>query len=162
MILTKRGWLGYFFGSSLQKKRNFYWAMTQSMLIVRNKGRTLVLEIPLPYPPYLVQKYIDISHLSHEEIIGSLLYITDHYDNSFSSLRNKEQSVRFLSFVSFIQLLLSPTKKTTPMRKPLYYYHANRPLVSYIMSVLQFYGIYPSKQPSSAHYYSISQLSTVV
>lgn len=160
LALTKRGWLGYFFGFSLQKKLNFYWAWQDFMIIIRNKGRLLVIEIPVSMQPYLVQKSVDISHLSHDVIIGSLLYLVTHYPCSFSLLRNKELSVHFLSFISFLQNHLS---NNLPARKPLCHYHSDPSLVSYLVQILHFYGIRQSKQQQQQQsFYLLSQLSDVV
>lgn len=149
-------WLGYFFQYSLEKKKNFYWAWDSFMIVVRRQGKKtfLILEVPLKEPPYLVQKHVDITNIPHDVLINSLLFLYDHYESSPMLPRNLEHSVRFLSFRSFLDMLMSHSIRTT--KQWCGDVGSNRLLVAYIMNKLDLYHI-PIKRPKK-QLYTLSQL----
>ena len=154
-------WLRYFFTFASNKKKNFYWAWKDFMIVVRHQkdGRTvLVLEIFLPKAPFLRQKHIDITHIPKDVLVDSLMFLSHHYDSSPKLRRNREHSVRFLSFISFAQMLANHdikklphlSEKTTSI---------NRLLVAYLMKTLDFEGV-PTRfqERPDPRLYSVSQL----
>lgn len=139
-------WLGYFFHYALTRNKNFYWAWDQFMIVVRHykKKRFLVLEIPIPQEPFLIQKHVDITAIPPDVLVQSLLFLFHHYNSSPLLRRNREPSVRFLSFLSFLQLLADNKIKIPE------HWDANasmnRFLVAYLMKTLDDAGIMTHKQ----------------
>lgn len=153
-------WVGLFFQYAMDKKKNFYWAWDQFLVVVRRQKKTtlLVLEVPLPTAPYLAQKHVDITHLPPEAVVASLLFLYNHYPSSFLLRRNREHSVRFLSFRSFLEKLLSQDispPKTRPCGRSV-----DQSLVAYLVSTLSQYRIPFSleQQPPQQAAYSLPQL----
>ena len=163
LYLPMEEWVRRFFEYSLDKKKDFYWAWKSFMIVVRKQKdnkKILVLEIPLKKAPFLLQKHIDITNIPPAVLIDSLMFLYDHYESSPMSRRNREHSVNFLSFISFVQMLanhdikkLNPTTKNTPK--------INRLLVAYIMKTLDYRGVpihTNQYDPSKQQFYSVSQL----
>lgn len=158
LYFPMRQWIGYFFQYALMKKKNFYWAWKSFMIIIRQqKSQTmLVLEIPLKHAPYLVQKHVDITTIPKDVVIQSLLFFYDFYDSSPMLMRNREYSVRFLSFISFLHLLSNQDiklPKTWDEDAPI-----NKKLVSYLLDKLQQYHIKTSNKKPDQHVYSLFEL----
>lgn len=154
-------WLRYFFTFALNKKKNFYWAWKDFMIVVRREkdGRTvMVLEIFLPKAPFLRQKHIDITHIPKDVLVNSLMFLYHHYDSSPRLRRNREHSVRFLSFISFAQMLANHDVKKLPhlsQETP----KINRLLVAYIIKTLDLDDVsIHFQEKKDNHLYSVSQL----
>lgn len=154
-------WLRYFFTFALEKKKHFYWAWKDFMIVIRNEkdGRTvMVLEIFLPKAPFLRQKHIDITNIPKDVLVNSLLFLYHHYESSPRLRRNREHSTRFLSFISFAQMLANHDIKKLP--------HVsqettkiNRLLVAYLMKTLDLDDIpIRFQQKNDSCLYSVSQL----
>lgn len=149
-------WLGSFFHYALHKKKNFYWAWDRFLVVVRHKRnnkRILVLEVPLPDAPYLIQKHVDVSSLDPEVLANSLLLLAQHYTSSPMLPRNREYSVRFLSFLSFVHHVKKPPTSADRCATS----NVDAPLLIWILQFLQSHGIAPKKQRPLA-YFSLSQL----
>lgn len=156
-------WLRYFFTFALDKKKNFYWAWKDFMIVIRNEkdGRTvMVLEIFLPRAPFLRKKLIDITHIPKDVLVGSLLFLYRHYDSSPRLRRNREHSTRFLSFISFAQMLANHDIKKL-RHLPQETSKINRLLVAYLMKTLDFDGVpIHSQEKIEPRLYSVSQLTS--
>lgn len=157
-----RQWVGFFFNYALSKNKNFYWAWKSFLIVVRHqKSKTfLVLEIPLPEAPYLVQKHVDITNIPKHVVVQSLLFLYDFYDSSPKLTRNREYSVQFLSFRSFLSLLkngdISSMFKQWNEDAPV-----SRRTVSYLLQKLEEYHVrVSSTKRSTPRCYSFSQLIT--
>ncbi len=154
-------WLRYFFTFALNKKTNFYWAWKDFMIVVRREkdGRTvMVLEIFMSQAPFLRQKHIDITHIPKDVLINSLMFLYHHYDSSPRLRRNREHSIRFLSFISFAQMLANHDIKTLPHLSQ-ETSKINRLLVAYIMKTLDLDDIPIHFQQKNDHrLYSVSEL----
>lgn len=154
-------WLRYFFTFALDKKKNFYWAWKDFMIVIRNEkdGRTvMVLEIFLPKAPFLRQKHIDITHIPKDVLVNSLLFLYHHYDSSPRLRRNREHSIRFLSFISFAQMLANHDIKKLPSLSQ-ETTQINRLLVAYLMKTLDLDDIpIHFQQKNDPRLYSVSQL----
>lgn len=154
-------WLAYFFTFALDKKKNFYWAWDRFLIVVRReKDRVvLVLEVLLPKAPFLLQKHVDITHLSRDALVASLLYLYRHYGSSPRLRRNREHSVHYLSFLSFAQMLANHDIKKLP--EPPRHGKINRLLVAYLMTKLDMHGVRPlCQEKQDRRRYSLSQLLT--
>lgn len=156
-----RQWLELFFQYALKNKKNFYWAWKSFLIVVRKHGSKLflVLEIPLKQAPFLVQKHVDITNIPKPVVVQSLLLLFDLYDSSPMLPRNREYSVRFLSFISFLQMLLNGDiilPKELDQQTPL-----NQKLLVYILKTLDDYNIeiMLRKKPNN-HVYSLFQLAS--
>lgn len=154
-------WLRYFFTFALDKKKHFYWSWKDFMIVIRNEkdGRTvMILEIFLPNAPFLRQKHIDITHIPKDVLVNSLLFLYHHYDSSPRLRRNREHSVRFLSFISFAQMLANHDIKKLPSLSQ-ETTQINRLLVAYLMKTLDLDDIPIHFQQKNDHrLYSVSQL----
>lgn len=151
-------WLNYFFQYALEKKKNFYWAWKSFMIVVRKQKDKLilVLEIPLKKAPFLVQKHVDITNIPIKNIVGSLLFLHHHYESSPMLRRNREHSVRFLSFISFVQMVANHDIKKLP---ELSHVNINQLLVAYLLKTLDLYNIPIIDHKHDDRLYSISQLT---
>lgn len=154
-------WVRYFFTFALDKKKNFYWAWKDFMIIIRNEkdGRSvMVLEIFLPKAPFLRQKHIDITHIPKDVLVNSLLFLYHHYDSSPRLRRNREHSTRFLSFISFAQMLANHDIKKLPDLSQ-ETTKINRLLVAYVMKTLDLDDIsIHFKEKNDSRLYAVSQL----
>lgn len=156
------GWLRLFFAHALEKNKDFYWAWKDFMIVVRKKKdhkRIMVLEVPLPQPPFLAQKHIDITNIPPAVLTDSLMFIYHHYKSSPLLRRNREHSVGFLSFVSFVSMIVNNDIKKLNVSVP-ETKRINRLLVAYLMKTLDFYDIQVSITGQKQHKktYSVSQL----
>lgn len=146
-------WLNYFFHYALQKKKNCYWAWNDFLIVLRhqrNKKLVLIVEVPQQEPPFLVQKHVDVSFLDHNLLIQSLLLLVHYFASSPMLSRNREYSVRFLSFQSFVHMIQQPPMPTSECTK------VDGPLLLLLLQFLAVHGLIPKKQPTQ--YYSLSQL----
>ena len=146
-------WLSYFFHYALNKKKNFYWAWDRFLMVVRHQRnkRILVLEVPQLEAPYLTQKHVDVSSIHPDILANTLLLLAQHYASSPMLPRNREYSVRFLSFLSFVHTIKKPAEKCACASS------VDAPLLVLIAQFLASHGILPKKnQP--APYFSLSQL----
>lgn len=147
-------WLGNFFHYALRKKRNFYWAWDRFLVVVRhqrNNKRVLVLEMPQPEAPYLVQKHVNISSIPTDILVNSLLLLAQHYASSPMLPRNREYSVRFLSFLSFVHTFNKPPMPIDTCAG------IDASMLMLIVQFLASHGVLPHKQKPT-HYFSLSQL----
>lgn len=152
-------WVRYFFTFALDKKKKFYWAWKKFMITIRKeKDKTvLVLEIFLAKAPFLLQKHVDITHIPNPILVNSLMFLYNHYDSSPKLRRNREYSVRYLSFISFVQMLANHDIKKLPSLET--GCGANRLLVAYLMKTLDLYEVpVHLKEQKHERRYSISQL----
>lgn len=159
--LPLAGWLCHFFEYSLKKKKNFYWAWKSFMIVVRKQKDKimLVLEIPLQKAPFLAQKHIDITNIPNDVIVKSLLFLYYTYDSSPMLRRNMEHSTRFLSFISFIQMLANHDIKKPTDQLCATSTQINQLLVAYIMKTLDLYNVNISiNSKKQTPIYSLSQL----
>lgn len=146
-------WLNLFFHDALQKKKNCYWAWNDFLIVLRhqrNKKLVLVVEMPQQEAPFLVQKHVDVSLLDRNLLIQSLLLLVQYFASSPMLPRNREYSVRFLSFQSFVHMVQQPPMSSSECAK------VDGPLLLVILQFLAAHGIMPKKQPIP--YYSLSQL----
>lgn len=152
-------WLRYFFEYALEKKKNFYWAWNSFMVVVRrHRNKTvMVLEISLRKAPFLVQKHIDITTIPDDVLVNSLLFLYNHYPSSPSLRRNREHSTRFLSFISFLQMIDNHDIKKLPYDDKSST-KINRLLVAYVMKTLDFYDTPPVLKRPEERLYNVSQL----
>lgn len=156
-----RDWVGYFFTDAMKNKKNFYWAWKSFMIVVRRqhspqKQTILIVEIPLKKAPYLVQKHIDITNIPKDGVVNFLLFFYDAYDSSPMLKRNKEYSVRYMSFISFLQTLMNGDSKLPRKWNP--NVPINILLVEYIMNTLNRHGIEPTTKSPHQEVYSLQQI----
>jgi len=154
------GWMRYFFQYALEKKKNFYWSWKYFMITVRKQKDklALILEIPLKKAPFLAQKHIDITNIPKDELVNSLLFLYNHYESSPMLRRNREHSIRFLSLISFSQLIANHDIKKLP--GPGETSRINRLLVAYIINTLDSHNVpFLCKKPTD-HIYSVFQLTS--
>jgi len=154
------GWMRYFFQYALEKKKNFYWSWKSFMITVRKQKDklVLVLEIPLKKAPFLVQKHIDITNIPNDELVNSLLFLYNHYESSPMLRRNREHSIRFLSLISFSQLIANHDIKKLP--EPEGSTRINRLLVAYIVKTLDAYNVPTLCKKPTDRLYSVFQLTS--
>jgi len=153
-------WVRYFFTFALDKKKKFYWAWQHFMVTIRReKDKTvLILEIFLPKAPFLFQKHVDITHIPNPVLVNSLMFLYTHYKSSPNLRRNREHSVRYLSFISFAQMLANHDIKKLPTVET--GGGINRLLVAYLMKTLDLHDVpllLGDQKPDRR--YSISQLT---
>lgn len=149
-------WVGLFFHFAMGVNKNFYWAWDQFMIVVRRqkKKTLLVLEIPIKQAPYLVQKHVDITDIPNEMVVASLMFLYRHYPSSPWLARNREHSVRFLSFRSFLEMLLSQDTRLSKTSGG----SINRLLVAYFLQTLDHNHILPVPSPPQQQTFSIPQI----
>lgn len=160
--LPMEQWLQYFFTFALNKNKNFYWAWKHFMIVIRKeKDRTImVLEIFLPHAPFLRQKHIDITPIDKQVLVNSLMFLYHHYDSSPRLRRNREHSVQYLSFLSFIQMLANhDIKKLPELNKEMT--KNNRLLIAYLMTTLDIDNVpVIIKEKKDSRLYSVSELAS--
>lgn len=95
--------IGLFFRHCIKKKKDFYWQWDDFIISVQYKHKMYkcTMEIPIRSPPYMKHHEISISAC---DIIPILMALYDLYPSSPFNARNNEDSVRFLSFRSFLHL----------------------------------------------------------
>lgn len=146
-------WLNNFFHYALWKKKNCYWAWNDFLIVLRhqrNKKLVLIVEVPQQEPPFLVQKHFDVSLLDRNLLIHSLMLLVQYFESSPMLPRNREYSVRFLSFQSFLHMIQQPPIPSSECAK------VDGPLLLALLQFLAAHGVIPKKQPTP--YYSLSQL----
>lgn len=158
LCFSLKQWVGFFFDYALSKKKNFYWAWKSFLIVVRHqKSKTfLILEIPLSEPPFLVQKHVDITHIPKPVVVQSLLFLYDFYESSPKLTRNRQYSVQFLSFPSFLSLwkngeisLPKQWNEDTPV---------SQRVVSYLLKNLEEYHVRVATKDPTSRCYTLSQL----
>jgi len=159
-------WIIAFFQYAINKKKSFYWAWDKFMIVIRRRSNDdvrMIIEIPLKNPPFLVQKQIDITNLSKDALLNTLVFILKNYSSSYQATRNKQSSVKFLSFSSFLHLVFNNKIK---IQKPVSKSKLNAELLFYIIKTLNNHHIYildkSQKKQQQQQQQQIASLSSLV
>lgn len=108
LSFSMRNWILTFFSFCINNHKSFYWDFDKFKIIIRRKTPTnirLFIEVLIPYKPFLVQHQFNISHLQPTSLLRILVELYDSYPSSSLCGRNRQSSVRFLSFFSYISLV---------------------------------------------------------
>jgi hypothetical protein len=103
---TTRSWVAMFFRYALEKKKSFYWEWDDFIITVRQTPKKIivVLDRYLKKPPYIDRNSWMIPE---DEVIPFLLGMYDQFPSSVSGSRNSQSSRRYLSFRSFVSMILN-------------------------------------------------------
>lgn len=157
MEYSMRGWVHLFFEYAIKKRRAFYWQWDQFMIIMRKRGRSHILyegviEIPSEEPPYLHKSSFSIGY---EDVIPVLMRIYDLYPSRMENIRNIQSSTRFLSFKSFLHLIMTSHEKMVISQETIHIWKT-----SYIpiQGFLAVHDIIPEKMIRQKKKYTSDQL----
>lgn len=103
---TLRSWVFMFFRYALDAGKSFYWEWDDFMITIRRSGRGLaiVFDRYLKKPPYIDR---DMWVIPKDDVLPFLVEMYDRFPSSLPASRNAQASRSYLSFRSFISMILN-------------------------------------------------------